>query len=124
MNQPKRLKRFLKNKEDFSCEKCEAHVKGNGYTNHCPHCLWSKHVDVIPGDRQALLSCGALMMPVSIEGGTGEGYSVVHECIKCGHKKKNKLAKGRGQSDNDDVVLEIIKADVAKKLNQPKLSSK
>ncbi len=89
-------------------------VKGNGYTNHCPQCLWSKHVDVIPGDRQALLTCGALMKPLSIEGGTGEGYSVVHECIECGHKKKNKLAKG----DSEDVVLQIIKADVAKKLNQ------
>ncbi len=115
MNQPKKLKRFLKNKEDFACEKCGASVKGNGYTNHCPSCLWGKHVDVIPGDRQALLTCGALMKPESIEGTTGQGYSVVHKCVKCGHTKKNLLAK----NDNEDAVLEIIKADVARKLNNP-----
>ena len=28
-------------------------MKGNGYTNHCPKCLWSKHVDINPGDRGA-----------------------------------------------------------------------
>ncbi len=112
-NQPK--KSFSKKKEDFVCEKCGAEVKGNGYTNHCPICLWSKHVDVIPGDRQALLTCGGLMKPLSIEGTTGQGYSVVHECIKCGHRKKNGLSK----KDNEDVVLAVIKADVEKKLNQP-----
>ncbi len=74
-------------------------------------------MDVIPGDRQALETCGAMMKPVSIEGTTGPGYSVVHECVKCGHKKKNVLAK----NDNVDVVLEIIKADVARKLNLPNL---
>ena len=52
------------------------------------------------------------MRPVSIEGGTGEGYSVLHECIKCGHAKRNKLAP----NDDENVVLQIIKADVAKKL--------
>ncbi|MFA6992594.1 MAG: RNHCP domain-containing protein, partial [Candidatus Gracilibacteria bacterium] len=39
-------KRFSRTIEDFVCEKCGAKVKGDGYTNHCPKCLWSKHVDI------------------------------------------------------------------------------
>jgi predicted RNA-binding Zn-ribbon protein involved in translation (DUF1610 family) len=105
VNPLKTKKNFQKNKEDFVCEHCGIEVKGNGYTNHCPNCLWSKHVDIIPGDRQALLTCGAMMKPIEIEGSTGKDYSVVHQCIKCGHKKKNKLAK----TDNEDAVFKIIK---------------
>ena len=41
---------FTRNIEDFTCEHCGATVKGNGYTNHCPMCLWSKHVDVDQGE--------------------------------------------------------------------------
>jgi len=47
------FKKFQKKKEDFKCEKCGREVIGTGYTNHCPDCLWSKHVDVNPGDRQS-----------------------------------------------------------------------
>ena len=59
--------------QDFDCERC-GHLEGqnkfspsvlefsvltrfvssqerNGYTNHCSQCLWSKHVDINPGDR-------------------------------------------------------------------------
>jgi hypothetical protein len=38
-------KRFQKTVEDFVCEHCGHPVAGNGYTNHCSQCLWSKHVD-------------------------------------------------------------------------------
>src|SRR3989338_8156335 len=46
-------RRFQRTKEDFTCERCGFFVRGSGYTNHCPQCLWSKHVDVNPGNRQA-----------------------------------------------------------------------
>jgi hypothetical protein len=55
---------FKKTKEDFVCEHCGKPVVGNGYTNHCPECLWSKHVDVNPGDRAA--TCLGLMEPVGV----------------------------------------------------------
>ncbi|MEK7158524.1 MAG: RNHCP domain-containing protein, partial [Patescibacteria group bacterium] len=42
---------FQRRVEDFTCESCGAQVTGDGYTNHCPQCLVSKHVDVYPGDR-------------------------------------------------------------------------
>ena len=45
---------FTRKVEDFTCEHCGREVHGNGYTNHCPHCLHSKHVDVNPGDRAGL----------------------------------------------------------------------
>ncbi|MFH0856298.1 MAG: RNHCP domain-containing protein [bacterium] len=84
-------KKFQKCKEDFICEHCGASVKGNGYTNHCPHCLWSKHVDINPGDRAA--SCGGMMRPVRIES-QGKEMVIVHVCEKCGYEKRNKAKRG------------------------------
>jgi hypothetical protein len=72
---------FTRRKEDFVCEHCGAEVRGDGYTNHCPKCLWSKHVDRDPGDR-AEECCGA-MEPIALEGST-PAYRVVHRCRKCG----------------------------------------
>jgi len=72
---------FTRKKEDFVCEHCGAHVEGTGYTNHCPKCLWSKHVDIDPGDRAA--NCGGMMEPASLEGST-PNYRIVHRCTKCG----------------------------------------
>lgn len=93
-----RNKRFIKNIENFSCERCGAKIKGNGYTNHCPACLWSKHVDVNPGDRAA--ECGGLMEPVKIEKSRGK-YVIAHKCVKCGRIKKNKISK----EDNFDKII-------------------
>ena len=93
--------KFIRNQEDFVCENCGFEVKGNGYTNHCPKCLWSKHVDINPGDRAA--KCGGLMKMVSIEGST-ENYVITHRCVICGYEKRNKMAK----DDDMDVVLKLI----------------
>lgn len=82
------MKRFTRRKEDFTCAYCGHKVVGDGYTNHCPACLWSMHVDVDPGDRAA--ECGGLMEPVEGHFGGGE-YAVVHRCKECGFQRKNKL---------------------------------
>ena len=40
---------------DFVCGHCSTLVPANTdghYRNHCPWCLWSLHVDELPGDRQ------------------------------------------------------------------------
>jgi len=58
-------KQFQKRKEDFTCGNCRLSVKGNGYTNHCPRCLWSLHVDVNPGDRSEV--CRGMMRPIGVE---------------------------------------------------------
>jgi len=84
-------KKFQKNTEDFTCEHCGLAVTGNGYTNHCPKCLWSKHVDVNPGDRAA--ECGGMMEPVATEGSSND-MNIVHECVECGYRKRNRVASG------------------------------
>ena len=96
-------KRFQRNVEDFECEKCGAEVIGTGFTNHCPNCLWSKHVDKNPGDRQE--SCGGLMKPVGIEG-TQKKYILTFKCETCGFENKNKVFP----EDNFDAVLKVAKA--------------
>jgi hypothetical protein len=79
-------KKFRRTIEDFLCENCGMFVKGDGYTDHCPKCLWSKHVDNNPGDRAAM--CKGLMEPVGIEG-SSPSYRVVNRCILCGYVKRN-----------------------------------
>mgnify|MGYP001607370276 CR=1 FL=1 len=94
------MKTFQKNKEDFICENCGFEVRGSGYTNHCPGCLWSKHVDVNPGDRQE--NCEGMMEPIEMEL-KNEEYSVWHKCFRCGFKRKNKLSEG----DNLDILTDL-----------------
>jgi len=93
-------KKFQRTEEDFTCEQCGFFVQGNGYTNHCPRCLWSKHVDVNPGDRAAV--CGGAMEPVSVELKDGE-YIILHRCVKCGFEKRNKASK----SDDFNIILKL-----------------
>ncbi len=93
-------KNFVKKEENFVCRVCKKEVKGTGYTNHCPNCLWSRHVDEeIPGDRAS--ACKGLMKPVSVEVKSGE-YILIHKCQKCRKKTKNKAAK-------EDKLEEILK---------------
>ena len=99
-------KRFQKRIEDFVCEHCGAKTKGGGYTDHCPKCLWSMHVDLNPGDRQS--DCGGLMEPVSAETKDG-GYIIYYRCLKCGLKHRVKAAP----SDNLDEILKIINQPIA-----------
>ncbi|MBP9701947.1 MAG: RNHCP domain-containing protein [Candidatus Pacebacteria bacterium] len=87
---------FIKNIEDFNCLHCGFEVKGDGYTNHCPKCLWSRHVDVDPGDRKA--ECGGLMKPAGYIDG-----KILHKCEKCGFERKNKVQK----DDNQDMIIRI-----------------
>lgn len=96
------MKKFNRNIEDFTCENCGTKVRGNGYTNHCPNCLFSKHVDINPGDRSA--ECGGLMEPVGLEIKNGE-YIIIHRCQKCGFMRKNKTSP----DDNFEAVLNLSK---------------
>ena len=58
-------KNFQKKVEDFVCEHCQTKNQEDGYTNHCPNCLWSRHVDINPGDRAE--KCGGMMEPIDFE---------------------------------------------------------
>jgi hypothetical protein len=94
--------KFKRKIEDFVCEHCDAMVKGDGFTNHCPKCLYSKHVDIFPGDR--IETCTGLMKPISATESGGE-WSIIHRCLKCGKEQKNKISK----DDNFDEVVKISK---------------
>ncbi len=93
---------FSKKIEDFSCERCGCSVKGNGYTNHCPKCLWSKHVDLFPGDR--LARCGGMMEPVLAKE-ERRRRRVTHRCVRCGYEKINDLSS----EDNFEEFLSLLK---------------
>ena len=83
------IKRFQRRLEDFVCAHCGNEVKGHGYTNHCPRCLYSLHVDHNPGDRAN--NCGGLMRPIGLEL-KRDDYIIVSRCEKCGAIKRNKAA--------------------------------
>jgi hypothetical protein len=53
----------------FSCEHCGVEVSldapGTTHRNHCPSCLWSRHLDRnVPGDRKA--DCTGGMEPIAV----------------------------------------------------------
>ncbi len=82
-------KLFEKKIENFTCAVCGKEVVGNGYTNHCPKCLSSLHVDVNPGDRASL--CHGVMIAIGYEIKNGTEF-ILHKCVKCGFSRKNKVA--------------------------------
>lgn len=91
---------FIPREEPFTCDCCEAVVQplGKGtYRDHCPRCLWGKHVDRDgPGDR--LSPCGGLLMPTAIDQDGKKGTVIEYECLSCGKTSRNKAAP------DDDVV--------------------
>lgn len=99
------MKSFQKTIENFTCENCGERVNGNGYTNHCPRCLYSKHVDINPGDRAE--KCHGLMRPIGLKTSGGE-HTLIHECIKCSKLQNCKIS----DKDNFDKIIEISKGAV------------
>ena len=67
--------------------------------DHCPYCLYSKHVDINPGDRAN--PCKGLLKPIGIEK-FKDTYKILYKCTKCNKEHKNIMA-------NDDDMNEIIK---------------
>jgi len=96
------MKNFIRRVEDFACETCGRQIAGSGYTNHCTACLYSKHVDVVPGDRSA--ECQGMMEPIAVEQ-TRSGYVITHRCLRCGAEKRNAAA----QNDDFDAILRVAR---------------
>lgn len=108
---------FRRTIEDFRCGRCGSKVKGNGYTNHCPKCLWSRHVDVHPGDRAA--TCGGMMEPVRAEETGGERI-IIHRCAKCGEERKVKTLP----EDSADELVRIVREQAPAKPSAVKESER
>lgn len=93
---------FRKLNMAFRCENCGKHVAPARKTsrNHCPFCLYSKHVDIIPGDRKEV--CQGLMEVIDYELHHGE-VRLIHKCQKCGKVGVNK-------SSDDDHIEQLLQA--------------
>lgn len=95
------MKKFHELDEPFICENCHKKVEPLIYSSrdHCPYCLYSKHVDINPGDRNN--SCKGLLKPIGIEKHK-DTYKILYQCQSCKQLHKNIIAK-------DDDMNEIIK---------------
>ena len=90
---------------DFRCAHCGAIVTRDVFfsgvinRNHCPHCLWSRHVDwQRAGDRMS--ACKGKMRPVGLAlkrernkyaADSGE-LLLIHACEECGQVSANRIA--------------------------------
>lgn len=99
---------------------------GTKNRNHCPFCLYSKHLDEnIPGDRKS--NCKFEMKPICLtfknEGIDKYGKKiqgeimVVHECCNPNCKK---ISINRIAGDDDpNVILEVLDSSISNKIVLP-----
>lgn len=106
-------KRFAKNDSGFICQNCGKEVEplGSSSRNHCPFCLCSIHIDIMPGDRAN--TCLGILDPIKVELNPKKGYVIVHRCRKCGEIKRNRAAyDARVQPDDMDYLIKLTAAEV------------
>ena len=98
------MKKFNMIDEEFICENCNKKIGKLNYTarDHCNYCLYSKHVDIMPGDRSN--KCHGLLKPIGIEKYKNT-YKIIYKCIKCEQIHKNIMAN----DDNFDLIIELSK---------------
>jgi len=96
------MKKFNMIDEEFICENCNSNVNKLNYTarDHCNYCLYSKHVDILPGDRAN--NCHGLLKPIGIEK-YRDTFKILYECEKCRVKHKNIIH----DDDNKDLIIEL-----------------
>ena len=105
----------------FTCKHCGQYVStepllsGVRHRNHCPYCLWSRHVDLVQaGDR--LCACKGGMRPVGLtlkaerkKYGDGNGeLMLVHQCVECVAFSINRIAA----DDLPDQLLAAFRASL------------
>lgn len=95
-------RRFQRRIEDFECLHCLERVRGDGYTNHCPLCLWSRHVDVHPGDRAA--DCQGAMRPAAARLDSKKGMVILHRCLSCNHEHWNRSSPADDRAALTDLL--------------------
>lgn len=85
------MKKFNMIDEEFICENCHKQVSRLKYSarDHCPYCLFSKHLDINPGDRQN--TCQGMLQPIDVEKYKNT-YKIIYKCQKCNQIHKNIMA--------------------------------
>ena len=80
--------------ESFNCRRCGRPVPpqpyGSHHRNHCPHCLWSLHVDEAVGDRRC--ACRGKMEPIAVWVRDDGEWALIHRCTSCGTLRSNRIA--------------------------------
>lgn len=96
------MKRFTMRDENFICEYCGKQVEKLNYTarDHCPFCLHSKHVDILPGDRAN--TCLGLLEPIGLEKHK-DTYKIIYKCRKCRKGHRNVVAI----DDDMDLIIQL-----------------
>ncbi len=96
--QPKKPRQRPPRSEDdqaFKCGHCRqfigAPIAGGRHRNHCPNCLYSKHVDgKMPGDRKS--ECHSMMAPIGLLSRRNGEQVLIHLCLGCGKEDPNRVA--------------------------------
>ena len=86
----------------FQCGHCGVDVSldapGTSHRNHCPACLWSRHLDRnVPGDRKS--GCPGGMEPIAVTVRGEHRWMLIHRCTRCGRLRMNRTAA------DDNVLL-------------------
>ncbi|MDC7220403.1 MAG: RNHCP domain-containing protein [Spirochaetales bacterium] len=97
--------------EAFICRFCGKAVSpllyGGDHRNHCPHCLCSVHVDILPGDRRA--RCRGIMKPIGLWMRESGEAALIHRCENCGVIKTNRI----GADDNERRLFMLAASPLA-----------
>lgn len=122
---PKRQQRGSKQRgwsrpieQEFTCINCDLPVScapsiaGVQNRNHCPYCLWSRHLDWrAPGDR--LCACRRAMQPVGLTTKRSRNkyarerdgeLMLIHRCTGCGQVVINRVAA----DDSAELLFETF----------------
>lgn len=96
--------------EAFTCAHCGLAVPTHGRTarDHCPRCLRSLHVDVVPGDRAA--GCGGILDPVACDR-RGADWVIRYRCRVCGADRTNRALLDGDPPDDWEAVVALTVAD-------------
>jgi hypothetical protein len=98
-----RVTRARRRQSSFRCRHCRLDVSldapGTLHRNHCPSCLWSRHLDEhAPGDRAS--TCAGSMEPIGVDVREDGEWAVVHRCRGCATVRVNRIA-----GDDNPYVL-------------------
>ena len=107
---------------DFYCAHCGGWVSslsllsGVHNRNHCPYCLWSRHLDLFSsGDR--LSACKAPMRPIGLTLKQSHNkyrpdlrgeLMLIHECEDCRTISINRIAA----DDDPETILSVFEASL------------
>lgn len=103
--------------ESFTCGHCGQRIgplpSGGRNRNHCPFCLYSRHVDAErSGDRAS--QCKGMMEPIGVfERPNGEEV-IVHRCAKCGFERFNRVG-----ADDDEAQVAALPRVAPRSASQP-----